>query len=173
MLPINIPLLLFFSSCCLARCRSNCTASTPALASPAGTWCAATLRIWGPRLSGRARAPPPAADCWTNYKVSRCICTAALKRQRPGCRSTRRCSTNQIYHPPLPPRVSVCPCSVPAALRDAAPSAAADPAEASGGAAEGPLPLSQHKVGQQPGLGLSPPRSRLQQVCDALHETPL
>lgn len=63
-----------------------------------------------------------------------------------------------------PPSLCVCPCSLPAALCDAAPSAAADPAEASGGAAEGPLPLSQHKAGQQPGLGLSPPRSRLQQV---------
>lgn len=49
---------------------------------------------------------------------------------------------NLIYPPP------VCPCSLPAPLCDAAPSAAADPAEASGGAAEGPLPLSQHKAGQ-------------------------
>lgn len=83
---------------------------------------------------------------------------------QPGCRDARRCSTNQIYHPPTHPPLCVCPCSLPAALCDAAPSAAADPAEASGGAAEGPLPLSQHEAGQQPGLGLSPPRSRLQQV---------
>ncbi len=44
--------------------------------------------------------------------------------------------------------ITLCPCSIPATFCDAAPSAAADPAEASGGAAEGPLPLSQHQAGQ-------------------------
>lgn len=58
-------------------------------------------------------------------------------------------------------------CSVPATFCDAAPSEDADAAAASCGAAEGPLPLSQHKAGQQSGLGLSPPRSCLQQVCTA------
>lgn len=42
----------------------------------------------------------------------------------------------------------VCPCSVPAALCDAASSKVTDSAEASSGAADGPLPLSQHQAGQ-------------------------
>lgn len=42
----------------------------------------------------------------------------------------------------------VCPCSVPATLCDAAASKVTEPAEASSGAAEGPLPLSQHQAGQ-------------------------
>lgn len=93
------------------------------------------------------------------YLHSRPKETAARKRGVQGAAA----QIKFITPAPLLPS-SVCPCSLPAALCDAAPSAAADPAEASGGAAEGPLPLSQHKAGQQPGLGLSPPRSRLQQV---------
>lgn len=42
----------------------------------------------------------------------------------------------------------LCPCSVPATLCDAASSKVTDPAEASSGAAEGPLPLSQHQTRQ-------------------------
>lgn len=42
----------------------------------------------------------------------------------------------------------VCPCSVPATLCDAAASKVTEPAEASSGVAEGPLPLSQHQAGQ-------------------------
>lgn len=42
----------------------------------------------------------------------------------------------------------VCPCSVPAALCHAASSKVTDSAEASSGAADGPLPLSQHQAGQ-------------------------
>lgn len=57
-----------------------------------------------------------------------------------GKRVVENMELNEIDH--------VCPCSVPATLCDAASSAVTDPAEASSGAADGPLPLSQHQAGQ-------------------------
>lgn len=77
--------------------------------------------------------------------------------------------TGLLSSVPSPHVLIVCVCSfsprsLPATICDAAPTAAADPAAAGGGAAEGPLPLPQHQAGQQPGLGVPAPRSRLQQV---------
>ena len=54
--------------------------------------------------------------------------------------------------------------SIPAPVRDAATSQAADSAATGGGATARALPLPQHQAGQRPGLCLSPIGPRLQQV---------
>lgn len=62
---------------------------------PAGTWCVAMLRIWEPRQSGRARAQPHAADCWTSYKVRTRIINS-LTDIKYLLRMSSNCKTNPL-----------------------------------------------------------------------------